>query len=617
MRSEAIGPGRLRRELNSGTAFQEPGHPTSLVGRDVEILTLSAQLRQAAYRLVTLTGPGGVGKSRLAGAAVADLQRARGTRLDLHGTTDEEALGEILGVRPPQEPALLFLDGCDQLTDDAVAAVEALLDRFPRLSVLATGRRPLRVYGERLFPVLPLPTPPPPYRQDVLELQDYAAVELFVDRARAIDPAFALTTDNAQAVAEICQRMDGLPLAIELVTERLRLFRVDSLLTRLREGRPVLGGEHVARSPLHRSIGTITERSFRLLDEEQRSLLTRLSVFTGCMNLAMAQEVLGLPAHRAEQVVETLVGLHLLRVSPGDGEPRFTMYNTVREFCLERLESTDGLQDARQRHAEHLLSLALQAEPHLTGPQQPQWLQRLALLHEDLLAALTHLETSGRHGDAARASLALHRFWLVRGHLGVGEQWLARAPTAFLADPRHRHLAPRAEAARGELAMLRGDTRLAADCFRHAATAFQEQGEHVQERAVLARLAVAQHFPRPAPVTKAARQLLRATADDGADGQLASATLELAMACRLLDVKLAADLLDAANARFMRARDVRGEALVQAMRGKLAARCWPGPSTRPDGGRAGCCPPTRPRARRSPSTRPRTSPRRRCPVRCS
>ncbi|MEW2118891.1 LuxR C-terminal-related transcriptional regulator [Streptomyces sp. NPDC005474] len=570
MTAGALGSGKLRSQLIIDTPSRSPSHRTTLVGRDLEVLTLSAQLGRDEHQLITLTGPGGVGKSRLACAAVAAVPIARVAYLDLHETVGGDGLTETLAERLPDEPSLLILDGFEQAAAATAEAVDTLLSRFSRLRVLTTSRRPLHLYGERLFPVLPLPTPTPPYRQDVLELQDHAAVELFVDRARAIDPSFALTAQNAQAVAEICTRMDGLPLAIELVAEKLRLFRVDSLLTRLREGRPVLGGDHAARSPLHRSVRSITEHSFRLLDTEQRELITRLSVFTGSMNLTTVEEFWDLPTHRTEQVVEALVGHHLLRVTPGSGEPRFTMFNTVREFCLERLAATGELPDARRRHAERFLALALQAEDCLTGPQQAQWLQRLAPLHEDLLAALTHLEASGRRTDAARAALALHRFWLVRGHLALGEQWLAKASTAFLAVTGPGELNARAEAARGQLALAGGKTRLAADCFRHAARAFHEAGDTVQEKAALAQLAVSHRPAEPAAVRKAAVKLLDAAAGKGATVEAANAALALATGSRLIDAKLAADLLDMANALFMRARDVRGEGLVLAVRGALA-----------------------------------------------
>ncbi|MGW1052284.1 ATP-binding protein [Streptomyces sp. NPDC002521] len=566
----ALGSGGASRPLFVDTRAHARGHRTTLVGRDLEILTLSAQLGQETHRLITLVGPGGVGKSRLAGAAVADVPDVRVVYVDLHATAGGDDLAEVLAARLPDEPSLLVLDGIERGADAIAMAVDTLLSRSPRLRILTTGRRPLGLYGERLFPVPPLPAPPPPYRQDVLEFQDYAAVELFVDRARAMDPSFTLTAQNAQAVAEICTRMDGLPLAIELVAEKLRLFQVDSLLTRLREGRPVLGGDHAVRSPLHRTVRSITEHSFRLLDGEQRGLLTLLSVFTASMNLTTVEKLWDSSGYRAEQVVEALVGHHLLRVTPGGEEPRFTMFNTVREFCLEQLAATGELPDARRRHAEHFLSLALEAAPHLTGPQQAQWLHRLAPLHEDLLAALTHLEASGRRTDAARAALALHRFWLVSGHLALGEQWLARASAAFLAAPGHGEQAARAEAARGELALARGNARLAADCFRHAAHAFHEQGDTVHEQAALARLAIAQQGAAPAAVRKAALQLLRTAAGEGATVEVANAALALAAGTRLVDAKLAADLLDTANALFMRARDVRGEGLVLAQRGALA-----------------------------------------------
>ncbi|HEY8987010.1 MAG TPA: LuxR C-terminal-related transcriptional regulator [Streptomyces sp.] len=570
MTAGALGAGELGAQLITDTPSWAPSHRTTLVGRDLEILTLSAQLGRETHRLITLTGPGGVGKSRLACAAVADATIARVAYLDLHETVGGDGLAQALAARLPDEPSLLVLDGFEQAAAATAAAVDTLLGDFPRLRVLTTSRRPLRLYGERLFSVLPLSTPSPPYRQDVPELQDHAAVELFVDRARAIDPSFALTAQNARAVAEICTRMDGLPLAIELVAEKLRLFPVESLLARLREGRPVLGGDHAARSPRHRSVRTITEHSFRLLDDEQRALICLLSVFTGSMDLTTIEEFSGLPAHRTEQVVEALVCHHLLRVTPSGGELRLTMFNTVREFCMERLTATGGLPEARRRYAEHFLALALEAENWLTGPQQAQWLRRLAPLHEDLLAALTCLEASGRRTDAARAALALYPFWLVRGHLALGEQWLAKASAEFLSGPGQEHLAARAESARGRLALVRGDVRLAADCLRHAAQAFHEAGDTVHEQAALARLAVSRRPAGPAAVRKVAVHLLDAAAQERAGVEVADAALELAAGSRLVDAKLSADLLETANASFVRARDVRGEGLVLALRGVLA-----------------------------------------------
>ncbi|MEU6820911.1 LuxR C-terminal-related transcriptional regulator [Streptomyces atriruber] len=571
MTAVALATGELCPQLIIDIASRLPAHRDTLVGRDLEVLTLSALLGAETHRLITLTGPGGVGKSRLACEAVADARIARVAYLDLHGTTGRDGLTDTMAALLPDEPCLLVLDGCEQAADAVAAAVDTLLGHVPGLRVLATSRRALRLYGEQFFPVPPLPTPPSPYRQDVLELQDCASVQLFVDRARAIDPSFALTAQNARVVAEICTRMDGLPLAIELVAEKLRLCRVDGLLTRLRQDQPLPGSRHTGRSPLHRSIRSIAEHSFRLLDEEQRALLARLSVFTAGTNFPTAEEYWGLPTHRTEQAVETLVGHHLLHVAPGGDEPQFTMSNTVREFCLERLSAAGELSDARLRHAEHFLLLALEAEPHLRGPQQAQWLQRLAPLHEDMLASLTCLEASGRPVDAARATLALHRFWLVRGHLDLGEQWLAKAAQAFAAAPGHEEQAARAESARGEVALVRGSVRLAADCFWRAARVFREQGDTAHEGAALAWLASTDHRPTgPETVHQAAVQLLRVADHERATVEVANAALPLAVGSSSTDTKLTADLLDVANALFRRARDVRGEGLVLGMRGALA-----------------------------------------------
>ncbi|MFI1680505.1 LuxR C-terminal-related transcriptional regulator [Streptomyces sp. NPDC020607] len=571
MTAVALATGEPCPQLIVDTPSGLPGHRGTLVGRDLEVLTLSALLGEETHRLITLTGPGGVGKSRLAREAVADARITRVVRLDLHGTTGHDDLTETLTAHLPDEPCLLVLDGCEQTADATAAAVDTLLSHTPGLRVLATSRRALHLYGEQFFPVPPLPTPPPPYRQDVRELQDYAAVQLFVDRARAVDPSFTLTARNARAVAEICDRMDGLPLAIELMAEKLRLHRVDVLLNRPGEDRPERDGHPAVRPPLHRRIRSITEHSFRLLDEDQRALLTRLSVFTAGTNFPTAGEFWNLPAPRTEQAVETLVGHHLLRVTPGGDEPQFTMFNTVREYCLERLSAAGELPDARRHHAEHFLLLALEAGPHLTGQRQAQWFQRLAPLHADLLAALTCLEASGRRLDAARATLALHRFWLVRGHLDLAEQWLARAAQTFAVTPGYEEQTARAELARGEVALVRGSVRLAADCFWRAARVHRERGDTAHEGAALAWLASTDHRPTgPGAVHRAAVHLLRVAAHERATVEVAHAALPLAAGSSSTDAKLTADLLDAANDLFGRARDVRGEGYVLGMRGAMA-----------------------------------------------
>ncbi|MGP4111156.1 ATP-binding protein [Streptomyces sp. 4N509B] len=548
---------------------------TSLIGRDVDLLTLAARLRHATDRLITLTGPAGVGKSRLAAAAVAQAGLPHVCVVDLHDATEERQLrsrvDEALTARPGREETLLLLDGIDHVADPAAAAAESLLARLPGLRILATGRRGLWTYGERLYEVQPLSTPVPPYRQDPAELQNYAVVALFLDRARAVQPSFTLTPHNARAVAEICARLDGLPLAIELIADRLRLFRVETLLQRLRLGHPVLGGRHSARSPHHRSAAALTEHSFSLLDEEHRRLLTRLAVFTGSVSLDTLESFWEMPSLPTEQAVETLVAHHLLWVSPEGEEPRFTLFNTVREFCLERLERSGELGWARRRHAEHFLGFVLGASRHLTGPRQERWLGLIALEHDGVHTALSHLEKSGRRTEAALASVSLERYWLVRGHLALGERWLGEAAASLLDDPRHRAQAPRAELARGRIAMAAGDVRLAADCFHRAAVAFHDQGDATRSAAALAHLATAQRDAGPAETRAAATRLLRAAGDGEPHPDLARALLATAGHGWRTDAKIAAELLDAADGQYTRLQDARGQGEVLALRGHLAA----------------------------------------------
>lgn len=551
---------------------------TSFVGRDVEILILTAGLKQPSERLVTLTGPGGVGKSRLAGTTLANVHDSRSAvpviRADLHEVRDEKQLRarieHLRRTHPLDEGALLLLDGFDGVVDATAEAVDTLLSRYGRLRVLATGRQPLRVYGERLRPVPPLSVPAPPYRLDVSELQDYPAVALFVDRARAVQPHFSLNSQNARTVAEICARLDGLPLAIELATERLPLLPVESLVRRLREGRPVLGGEHPTGGGRRRSVMAPTQQDLDALPECERALLGTLSVCVGSIGLSTIESLSGLPADRAERTVESLANRQLLRVSAVEDEPHCAMYSTVRALCRGHLASGGGLEEARDAHAEFFRDQVYRAEPHLTGPRQSQWLRRLALEHDDIQAALTRLESSGRHRDVARAALALHRFWLVRGPVHVGEKWLAEAAATLLEDPASRGEAARATMGRGTLASAGGDTRGAVDCFRHAVGAYHELGDSVGEVIAQAHLCAAHLDPQHPAVHRAAADVLAAAGAETAPSGVADAALALTACVRQTDAGLSSDLLAAAGALYSRVQDLWGEARVLELRAQLA-----------------------------------------------
>ncbi|MFH8611445.1 LuxR C-terminal-related transcriptional regulator [Streptomyces sp. NPDC018029] len=558
-------------DLRSGHASRSSASArTPLVGRRLDLLDLSVRLKRPTARLITLVGPGGVGKTRLAEAAVAHAAVPVLRHVDAHEIETPQALAEAMDVPPPSAESWLVLDGFELSGYPASAMVDALLDERPLLRILATGRRPLHAHGEQVVPVRPLSAPPPPYHQDVSELQEHPAVTLFVDRARRIIPSFALTEDNARTVAEICARLDGIPLAVELAANRLRLFDLDVLLTRLRDGRPVLGGSHPARLPRHRSISAISERSYDRLDEHQLALLTRLSVAVGGMSLTTVGELWGLPADRAEETVEALAAHALLRVHTSDAETRCSMYHIVRESGLERLEAAGTLDQVRDQHAEHFLALALRAEPHLAGPRQHAWLDRLATDHDNVRAALSHLTARGRRHDTALAALALRRYWLTRGHLATGERWLADASAVFLTRAGQRHLTARAEAARGALALAAGDSHLAADCFQRAAIAHAECGQRHQELTARTQLAAARPDMASADSRALAEHVLTAARTSPAPEEVGEAALALAARARHTDSKLASELLDAAETVYARAQDVRGQGLVLVRRADVS-----------------------------------------------
>lgn len=543
---------------------------TPLVGRDIDLLNLSLQLRQYEGRLFTLVGPDGVGKSCLAEAAVADAALPVARHVDAHGMEASQALAEAVDMPSPSTGSWLVLDGFELSEGTAPGVVDAFLDERPLLRILTTGRRPLRVSGEQVFPVQPLSAPTPPYHQQVSELHEYPAVALFVDRARRIIPSFALTAYNARPVAEICARLDGIPLAIELAANRLQLFDLNALLTRLRDGRPALGGSHPARSPGHRSISAISERSHHLLDERRRGQLDRLSVAVGSLNLTTIAELWGSPADRAKEAVDVLVADELLHADATESGTRYSVYHLVREGGLARLAAAGALTHARDQHAELFLAQVLSAEPHLAGPRQHEWLDRLAEDHGNVQAALTQLAAQGRQYDTALAALALRRYWLTRGHLASGERWLSDAAAVFLTDAGQRQHTARAESARGALAMATGDGHLATDCFQRAAIAYAECGKRHHELTALARLAAARPGTASGDSRALADHVLKASRTSPAPEEVGEAALALAAQARQTDVKLASDLLDAAESVYARAQDVRGRGLVLIQRADLS-----------------------------------------------
>jgi predicted ATPase/DNA-binding CsgD family transcriptional regulator len=424
-----------------------PVQLTSFVGRARELAGLDASFERA--RLVTLVGPGGSGKTRL---ALEFAARRRSVSPDLHfvdltSVTDAAlvpvSIATVLGVRQVAGEALqdtlarrigdrevvLVLDNLEQLPA-AGSVIAELLGASPGLRVLATSRAPLHVRGEHEFPLAPLQLPGPAELASLDDLTEVEAVKLFVERARAVDPAFALTGDNAAAVAGVCARLDGLPLAIELAAARTRLFTPTALLARLDRRLPVLTEGPMDVPIRQRTLRSTIAWSFDLLSERDQRVFASLGVFAGGFTLAAAEAVAIDPADpNGEPDVLTsldhLVEQNVLTVAAdADGEPRFRMLETIREFAWDQLPAADKA-ELRDRHLAYYLTLAERSEPYLRGPDQAAWLRRLAAEQADIRAALAWAEEAHRYESMLRLAGALkRRFWYDAGGLGEGLRWL-------------------------------------------------------------------------------------------------------------------------------------------------------------------------------------------------
>jgi predicted ATPase len=418
----------------------------------MEVSEVCDLLRGEATRLLTLTGPGGMGKTRLALQAAADLldDFPDGTFFAQLATLSEAelllpAVAETLGVRETAEQPLdeslkdylserrmlLLLDNFEQVLE-AAPAVTQLLAGAPGLKVLATSRAPLGLYGEHEFPVPPLTLPdlerPPPLER----LTQYEAVGLFVERARALKPDFKVTNESAPAVAEICVRLDGLPLAIELAAARIKMLPPKAMLQRLGSRLKLLTGGARDLPERQRTLRATIEWSFALLDEGEQLLFGRLAVFSGGRTLqaigAICDAEGDLP-REAFDGISSLVDKSLLRQEKGpDGEPRFVMLETVHEFAREKLKESEESEDIRRLHAEYFLTLAEEAYPELKGPDQLQWLERLEAEHDNMRAALTWALERKEVEEALRLGGALWWFWWMRSHNSEGRLWLEAAP---------------------------------------------------------------------------------------------------------------------------------------------------------------------------------------------
>jgi len=415
-------------------------HLTSLVGREREADEIAALLN--GHPLVTLTGPVGVGKTRLAlsvAAARADTF-PDGVRLADLAAVDHDLVGDTLtralGVTPPPGPpvaellreaagdlqCLLLVDNCEHVIVEAAELLAELLTSGGLLRVLATSREPLGVPGEISYPVPTLPVPAPGSAPpDAATAATYDAVRLFVERAAAASPGFTLTDADAPAVTTLCQRLDGLPLVIELAASKVRSFAPAELVAHLDERFELLSGGPRTVAPRHRTLRNAIDWSYRLLDGTERALLDRLGVFPGEFDYSAIQAVAeGTPVMA---LLPRLVDKSLVSRTGC----RYRLLETIRAYASQRLAASGTESVVKRRHAAHYLGVAEQAAGHLRGRDQRAWLDRLTVERPNLRAAWAHDIAVGDIESAWRWISALERFWDITGQRQEAYEWIQRA----------------------------------------------------------------------------------------------------------------------------------------------------------------------------------------------
>ncbi len=474
--------------------YNLPAQLTALIGREKELAEAKSLLRRDDVRLVTLIGPGGTGKTRL-GLELAtklidhhsdgvffvplgeinDPDLVSSAIAQTLGLTEEggQPIFEILKDYLREKKVLLLLDNFEQLGPSA-PLVASLLASCPKLKILVTSREALHVRGEFEYFVPPLRLPDLGHPLSSEELLKNPAVSLFVERARAVKSEFVLTDENARLLAEICVRLDGLPLALELAAARIKLLSPHDMLRHLESRLKILTGGPRDLPERQQTLRGAIAWSNDLLIEDEKSLFRKLSAFVGGCTLEAAEAVCSGTGDRGMEVIDglsSLVDKSLLVRAQDDDETRFGMLETIRDFALEALIASGEEAEVRRRHANLFLALAEQAEPELIGPKQGVWLQRLEGEHGNIRAAL---QWSSKRGDMTlgmHMAAALWRFWYARGHLTEGRAWL----TEVLAQSPEQTVI-RAEALNGAgvLAQTQGDYSAARALYEESLAIFRK-----------------------------------------------------------------------------------------------------------------------------------------------
>lgn len=576
-----------------------PAQLTTFIGRDREIEHVKRALSEA--RLLTLMGAGGSGKTRLAVQVAADVidQFENGVWLiELAPLTDpalvvqavattfqiREAAGrsllDLLVDYLRSKSLLLVLDNCEHVAAACAQLAATLLRQSPRLRILATSRATLGVAGETTYHVPPLSRPDPRRIQSLEQLRQFEAVQLFVERSVRSQPRFALTDANAKAVAEICHRLDGIPLALELAAARVKVLTAEQIATRLTDRFRLLTGGSRTGLPHHQTLRATIDWSHDLLSDEERVLLRRLAVFAGGFILEAAETVCagdGVEPLGVLDLLTSLVDKSLVAAEESGGDVRYMLLETIRQYGLERLDASGETSGTRGLHLKWFLELAERAEPELQGAEQSAWLDRLEVEHDNLRAALDWA-ASGAHDAEVRARLAaaLHRFWSMHGHLTEGRAWLDGAiKEDEAAAEAGRGTSPgRAKAVYGAgvLAFDQGDYARAEALLEQSLADSRERDDKVSVARALNHLALVRRargeYSQAVALLEESERLCRATAQTWV---LAQTLHALALTVRRLeDYERATALLEASLPLWRQTGDKSGLAKSLAGLGVVA-----------------------------------------------
>jgi non-specific serine/threonine protein kinase len=423
------------------------------IGREREMTAVRGLL--VTTRLLTLTGAGGSGKTRLALQVATDLleEFAHGVWWvelaalsdpllvpqvvasvvgipERAGCTVTEALSDVL--RPKQ--LLLVLDNCEHVLAACVQLIETLLYTCAQVRVLVTSREALTITGETIWPVLPLRVPDTSQPPPIEGLLTYEAVQLFVERARSVLPSFTLTPENASAVVQVCRRLDGMPLAIELAAARTRALSVEQIVARLDDAYRLLTGGSRSALPRQQTLRATMDWSYDLLSAQEQAVFRRLSVFAGSFSLDAAEAVCaGEPGEEYDvlDVLSSLIDKSLVLMEQRSGEARYRLLETIRQYGQDKLQECAEAAQVRRQHRDWYARLAEQAESETLEARQKSVFDRLEAEHDNLRAALGWSLEQQEAETAAQIGAAIFRFWLLRGYMSEGRSWLERALSGF------------------------------------------------------------------------------------------------------------------------------------------------------------------------------------------